>query len=109
MAKIHVIRTGLVQVRQAQASSKGHGIARTVNMLIDSEWTDWLPIYAWQSNIEAALCWWIPVRPRACMSWAIIPVGIRFTVAPFASRLHRRTSWGRSCVRQVFKQGMLAM
>jgi glyoxylase-like metal-dependent hydrolase (beta-lactamase superfamily II) len=47
MAKIHVIRTGFVQVRQAQASSKGHGIARTVNMLIDSEWTDWLPIYAW--------------------------------------------------------------
>jgi glyoxylase-like metal-dependent hydrolase (beta-lactamase superfamily II) len=47
MAKIHAIRTGLVQVRQAQASSKGHGMARVVNMLTDHEWTDWLPIYAW--------------------------------------------------------------
>ncbi len=47
MAKIHAIRTGLVQVRQSQASSKGHGLARVVNMLIDPEWTDWLPIYAW--------------------------------------------------------------
>ena len=47
MAKIHAIRTGLVQVRQSQASSKGHGLARIVNMLVDPEWTDWLPIYAW--------------------------------------------------------------
>jgi glyoxylase-like metal-dependent hydrolase (beta-lactamase superfamily II) len=37
----------MVQVRKAQASSKGHGVARIVNMLIDNEWTDWLPIYAW--------------------------------------------------------------
>jgi N-acyl homoserine lactone hydrolase len=47
MAKIHAVRTGCVQVRQAQMSSKGHGLARTINMLTDSEWTEWLPIYAW--------------------------------------------------------------
>lgn len=47
MAKIHAIRTGLVQVRQAQMSGKGHGIARTFNMLIDKDWTEWLPIYVW--------------------------------------------------------------
>lgn len=47
MAKIHAIRTGLVQVRQAQASGKGHGIARMTNMLTDKDWTEWLPIYAW--------------------------------------------------------------
>ena len=47
MAKIHAIRTGLVQVRQAQMSSKGHGVTRVVNMLMDKEWTEWLPIYAW--------------------------------------------------------------
>ncbi len=47
MAKIHAIRTGWVQVRQAQMSSKGHGIARAINMLTDQEWTDWLPIFAW--------------------------------------------------------------
>jgi N-acyl homoserine lactone hydrolase len=47
MAKIHAIRTGWVQVRQAQMTGKGHGIARVVNMLIDKDWTEWLPIYAW--------------------------------------------------------------
>jgi len=53
MAKIHAIRTGWVQVRRAQMSSKGRGVARTINMLTDKEWTEWLPIYAWaieQSN-----------------------------------------------------------
>jgi len=47
LAKIHAIRTGWVQVRQAQAVSKGHGVARVLNMLLDKEWTEWLPIYAW--------------------------------------------------------------
>jgi N-acyl homoserine lactone hydrolase len=47
MAKIHPICTGRVQVRQAQMSSKGHGMARVANMLIDKDWTEWLPIYVW--------------------------------------------------------------
>jgi len=45
--KIHAIRTGLVQVRQAQRESKGKGLTRMTNMLFDKEWTEWLPIYAW--------------------------------------------------------------
>jgi N-acyl homoserine lactone hydrolase len=47
MAKVHAIRTGSVQVRQAQMVGKGHGIARVANMLFDEQWTAWLPIYAW--------------------------------------------------------------
>jgi len=47
MAKVHAIRTGSVQVRQAQMAGKGHGIARVANVLFDEQWTEWLPIYAW--------------------------------------------------------------
>jgi glyoxylase-like metal-dependent hydrolase (beta-lactamase superfamily II) len=47
MTRIHPIRTGLVQVRQAQMESRGSGLARLTAMLFDEEWTGWLPIYAW--------------------------------------------------------------
>ena len=47
MAKIHAICTGLVQVRKAQMTGKGHGVARVINMLTDKDWTEWLPIYVW--------------------------------------------------------------
>jgi len=47
MTKIHAIRTGAVQVRQAQMVGKGHGLSRVTNMLTDKDWTEWLPIYAW--------------------------------------------------------------
>jgi len=50
--KVHAIRTGFVQVRQAQRESKGKGAARIVNMLFDPEWTEWLPIYAWAIEHE---------------------------------------------------------
>lgn len=47
MTKIHAISTGLVQVRRAQMESRGAGIARMTNMLLDPEWSEWLPIHAW--------------------------------------------------------------
>ncbi len=47
MSVVHAIRTGLVQVRRAQMESRGTGLARTANMLIGEDWSEWLPIYAW--------------------------------------------------------------
>jgi glyoxylase-like metal-dependent hydrolase (beta-lactamase superfamily II) len=42
--KIHAVRTGSVQVKKAQRERRVGGLAR---VLTDSEWTEWLPIYAW--------------------------------------------------------------
>jgi glyoxylase-like metal-dependent hydrolase (beta-lactamase superfamily II) len=47
MTKIHAITTGLVQVRRPQMESRGTGLARMTNMLLDPEWSEWLPIYVW--------------------------------------------------------------
>ena len=41
---IHAVRTGSVQVKTAQRVRKRGGLLR---VLTDSEWTEWLPIYAW--------------------------------------------------------------
>jgi N-acyl homoserine lactone hydrolase len=47
MPKIHAIRTGMVQVRRPQMESRGTGLARMAHMLIDEDWSEWLPVYAW--------------------------------------------------------------
>src|SRR3954470_1065374 len=47
MTNTYPITTGLVRVRRPQMESRGTGIARMTNMLLDPEWTEWLPIYAW--------------------------------------------------------------
>src|SRR5215467_3367919 len=55
MTKIHAISTGYVQVREAQRQSKGTGLARTANMLVDERWSGWLPIYVWLIEHEEGL------------------------------------------------------
>lgn len=45
--KIHAIQTGTVQVHERQRSGAGHGVFRFVNTLMDTEWTEGLPIYAY--------------------------------------------------------------
>jgi hypothetical protein len=47
MTTVHAIRTGLVQVKLAQMEGRGKGLARTAHVLVDKEWSEWLPIYAW--------------------------------------------------------------
>jgi N-acyl homoserine lactone hydrolase len=55
MPKIHAIRTGLVQVRRAQMESRGTGLARTASMLLDENWSEWLPIYTWVIEHEEGI------------------------------------------------------
>jgi glyoxylase-like metal-dependent hydrolase (beta-lactamase superfamily II) len=45
--KIHAIQTGSVRIKTAQTEGRGHGLARRLAVFTDSEWTDWLPTYAW--------------------------------------------------------------
>ncbi len=46
MMKIHAIQTGVVRVRARQREGVGTGTRRRLNTMLDREWTDWLPIYA---------------------------------------------------------------
>jgi glyoxylase-like metal-dependent hydrolase (beta-lactamase superfamily II) len=45
--RIHAIQTGRVQIKQAQITGRGHGLARIVQPILSSEWADWSPTYAW--------------------------------------------------------------
>ncbi|MCL6444748.1 MAG: N-acyl homoserine lactonase family protein [Alicyclobacillus sp.] len=45
--RIHAIRTGGVWIRSRQREGYGRGIMRRVNTLLDREWTEQLPIWAW--------------------------------------------------------------
>ena len=42
--KIHAIQTGHVKIKQAQVSRRPGGM---MSVLFGSDWSDWLPIYAW--------------------------------------------------------------
>jgi N-acyl homoserine lactone hydrolase len=44
--KIHAIQTGTVAIKTRQVEGVGRGALRQLNMLVDRQWTDPLPIYA---------------------------------------------------------------
>src|SRR5207248_10415125 len=44
--KIHAIQTGTVAITTKWREAAGHGQLRLVNTLLDREWTEPLPIYA---------------------------------------------------------------
>jgi N-acyl homoserine lactone hydrolase len=45
--KIHALTTGHVKIKQNAVRAKSQGAMRMVNVLLDPEWTDWLPIHVW--------------------------------------------------------------
>jgi N-acyl homoserine lactone hydrolase len=44
--KIHAIQTGTVAIKTRQVEGYGHGARRQLNMFLDRQWTEPLPIYA---------------------------------------------------------------
>jgi N-acyl homoserine lactone hydrolase len=44
--KIHAIQTGTVEIKTHQVQGVGRGVRRQLNMFLDREWTEPLPIYA---------------------------------------------------------------
>jgi len=44
--RVHALQTGRVQVKRAQIVGRRHGLRRRLGPLTDSEWSDWLPTYA---------------------------------------------------------------
>jgi len=44
---IHAVETGQVAIKTRQPVGKGQGSARLINVLLDPNWTAFLPIYAW--------------------------------------------------------------
>ncbi|HEY5005278.1 MAG TPA: N-acyl homoserine lactonase family protein [Ktedonobacteraceae bacterium] len=45
--RIHALQTGTVAIKQRQRQGEGQGLRRRLNTLIDTVWTEPLPIYAW--------------------------------------------------------------
>lgn len=45
--RIHAIQTGLVRIKASQIDGRGHGLARQMAPLLDRNWSEWLPTYAW--------------------------------------------------------------
>ena len=45
--RIHAIQTGTVAIKTRQLSGRGRGALRPYITLLDSTWTEPLPIYAW--------------------------------------------------------------
>lgn len=45
--RVHAIQTGLVAIKERQRQGVGSGLGRQINTLLDSHWTDFLPIYVW--------------------------------------------------------------
>jgi N-acyl homoserine lactone hydrolase len=45
--RVHAIQTGRVRIKASQVVGRGHGLKRRLAPLIDSEWSPWLPTFAY--------------------------------------------------------------
>jgi glyoxylase-like metal-dependent hydrolase (beta-lactamase superfamily II) len=45
--RVHAIQTGQVKIKMTQIEGRGHGFTRQAGVLLDQDWSGWLPTYAW--------------------------------------------------------------
>ncbi len=45
--RVHAIQTGTVRIRPKQMAATAHGPMRQLAVLLDDQWSAWVPIYAW--------------------------------------------------------------
>lgn len=55
MPRVHAIQTGTVGIRPRQMAATARGLKRLADVLLDDEWSDWVPIYAWLIEHEEGL------------------------------------------------------
>jgi N-acyl homoserine lactone hydrolase len=53
--KIRAIQTGSVRIKAAQVEGRGHGLRRRLAIFTGTEWTEWLPTYAWVINTDEGI------------------------------------------------------
>jgi N-acyl homoserine lactone hydrolase len=47
ISRVHAIQTGTVRIRPKQMAATARGRMRLAAVLLDDEWSEWVPIYAW--------------------------------------------------------------
>src|SRR4249919_2029784 len=54
-SKVHAIQTGTVRIRPKQMAATARGQMRLAAVLLDDQWSEWVPIHAWLIEHEEGL------------------------------------------------------
>ena len=96
---IHAIQTGSVRIKTAQVEGRGHGLRRRLAIFTDTNWTDWLPTYAWAIETSDGIIVVDPGRARICSKPGSRFTPLRDGKSRFGSSTSRRSV--RSCARSA--------
>jgi N-acyl homoserine lactone hydrolase len=84
--RVHAIQTGRVKIKASQIVGRGHGLKRRLAPLIDSEWSPWLPTFAYAIEHRDGV---VLVDTGASASVRSLPrwhpyfrLGVRFDIEP---------------------------
>ena len=90
---IHSIMTGTVAIKTRQREGAGTGRRRFLNMLLDREWTDPLPILARNRSVRVP----VPLRARTTAARSRVPPAdtVRFSFASHRARRIRAETFSR--------------